>query len=435
MSYSGAIEYLYGLQKHGIKFGLDNIKRLMSALGNPERSFRSVHVAGTNGKGSTSAIIESVLRTSGIRTGLFSSPHLVSFTERIKIDGEEIGEKDVIELAAEVRSVAERLEDFHPTFFEVVTAMAFLQFRKMNTEWAIIEVGMGGRLDATNVIIPEASVITTVGLDHCEFLGRTEEEIANEKAGIIKDHVPVITAEQTPKVMDVIARKAAGKQSPLFRYNSEFSADMVSEDPGKIIFDYSGGGKYTQLKPGLQGEHQMVNAAVAVKTVEVIMDRYPALVFDIRTGVGNARLPGRIEMVQDDPPVLIDGAHNPSAVNALSVYLKRMLSSKYGRIILVAGIMKDKDIEGILRPLLPLASEIIFTSPAYGRAAPPELLAACAGSMGYFSRQARKMSEALNLAENLFMPGDLIVVTGSFYTTGEAKEALGHRGIFARLRE
>ncbi len=435
MSYSGTIEYLYGLQKHGMKFGLDNIKRLMSALGNPERSFRSVHVAGTNGKGSTSAIIESVLRTSGMRTGIFSSPHLVSFTERIKIDGEEIGEKDVIELAAEVRSVADRLEAFHPTFFEVVTAMAFLQFRKMNTEWAVIEVGMGGRLDATNVIIPEASVITTVSLDHCEFLGHTEEEIANEKAGIIKDHVPVITAEQTPKVMDVIARKAAGKQSPLFRYNSEFSAHIVSEDPEKIIFDYSGGGKYTRLNPGLQGEHQMANAAVAVKTVEVIMDQYPATVFDIRTGVGNARLPGRIEMIRDDPPVLIDGAHNPSAVNALSVYLKRILSSKYGRIILVAGIMKDKDIDGILRPLLPLASEIIFTSPAYGRAAPPELLAARAGSLGYFSRQARKMSEALNLAENLFMPGDLIVVTGSFYTTGEAKEALGHRGIFARLRE
>lgn len=434
MSYNSTIEYLYGLQKHGMKFGLDNIRRLLSEAGNPQDTFSSIHVAGTNGKGSTSAMIESMVRTGGINTGLFTSPHLVNFTERIKINGKEISAEDVISLADEVRRIAEGVDDFSPTFFEVVTAMAFLHFRKVKVDWAIIETGLGGRLDATNVILPEVSVITSIGFDHCEFLGRTLEEIAREKAGIIKNNAPVVSARQEPGVMEVIERTAEEKGAVLFRYGLGFSSELIAESGG-IRFLYKDGKASRELKLPLSGEHQRVNASMAIKVVEIISDRYPQMKFDIKKGLEHVRWPGRLEMVKTDPPVLIDGAHNPQAAGTLSVYLKKVLSSQYRRIIMVLGVMGDKDIDGILAPLLPLASEIIFTSPAYGRAAPPGLLASRAAFMGYPSRTSFSVPDAINTAEALCLPGDLIVVTGSFYTIGEVKEVLGEKGVLSRLRE
>ncbi|MBI5188953.1 MAG: bifunctional folylpolyglutamate synthase/dihydrofolate synthase, partial [Nitrospirae bacterium] len=210
MSYSETVNYLYNLQRHGIKFGLDNIIRLMSVLDNPHESFLSVHVAGTNGKGSTSAMIASILQAAGLRVGLFTSPHLVSFTERIRINDEEITEDEVISLTDEIREKSSRLKaqssDFSPTFFEVVTAMAFMYFKRRKIEIAVVEVGMGGRLDATNIIIPEVSVITSISYDHKEFLGNTLKEIANEKAGIIKDGIPVVISYQEPEAMEVIEK-------------------------------------------------------------------------------------------------------------------------------------------------------------------------------------------------------------------------------------
>jgi dihydrofolate synthase / folylpolyglutamate synthase len=433
MRYTSTIEYLYGLQKYGMKFGLDNIRKLMAALDNPQHSFASIHVGGTNGKGSTSAMIESVLRTAGIKTGLFTSPHLMNFTERIRINGEEISEKEVIDLADQVRGAAAEIADFSPTFFEVVTAIALLHFRKTKTDYAVIEVGLGGRLDSTNIIVPEVSVITSIGLDHCELLGRTLKEIAGEKAGIIKDGVPIVTAEQPPEVMEVIARKTSEHESALFRYGSEFSADMISEEP--MLFRYQGDRKYDGMKLPLLGEHQIINASMAIKTVEIIQGKYPWIKADIKKGIENVRWPGRIEMVRDYPPILIDGAHNPHAALALSKYLKNLLPTKYRRILLVMGIMGDKDVDGVMGPLLPLAAEIIFASPAYGRAASLSLLESHASSLGYTPRMASSVSAALKMAEDLFLPGDLIVVTGSFYTLGEAKEALGDKGVLSRLRE
>ncbi|MEW6109288.1 MAG: folylpolyglutamate synthase/dihydrofolate synthase family protein [Nitrospirota bacterium] len=435
MKYSSAIKYLYGLQKFGMKFGLDNIRTLLAALGNPHESFRSIHVAGTNGKGSTSAMIETILRTSGAATGLFTSPHLVSFTERIRINGQEIEENDVIELADEVRSAAEKIKDLFPTFFEVVTAMAFIHFRKTKTDWAVIEAGMGGRLDATNIITPEVSVITRIDFDHREFLGRTLKEIAAEKAGIIKDGVPVIVSGQAHEAMDVIESRAFEKKSPLYKSGRDFSSELLSDDPEETRFNYRGTGRHEGIKLSLSGEHQIFNAAIAARTIEEISARYPRLVFDIKSGLENTRWPGRLEKIKDEPPILIDGAHNPSAAEILSRHLKKLLAFKYRRIIMVIGIMNDKDIDGILKPLLPLASEIIFTSPAYGRAATPDMLAARAVSEGYSSRRASGVSDALNMAEGICLPGDLILVTGSFYTIGEAKEAAGQKGILARLRE
>ena len=434
MSFAETVDYLYRLQQYGMKFGLDNIRMLMAALGNPQDAFRSVHIAGTNGKGSTAAMTESMLRTSGVTTGLFTSPHLVSFTERIRVNGREIPEADVVSLADAVRQAAAEIPDCSPTFFEVTTAIALLYFRKMQVDWAVIEVGMGGRLDATNIVMPEAVVITGIDMDHREFLGGTLQQIAAEKAGIIKQGRPVITALQQPGVTEVLERKAAEAGSALYAFGREFSAEITAEDLTGIRIDYQGVSSYRGLAVPLAGRHQAMNAAMAVRAVEEISRAYPALRCDIARGLGWVSWPGRLQFVKEHPPVLIDGAHNPRAATVLAAYLAKALDL-YGRIILVMGIMADKDREGIMRPLLPLASEIIFTAPAYGRAASPEELAAEARSLGSLPKTAPTVSDALAMAEELATQGDLIVVTGSFYTIGEVQEALGQRGVLTRLRE
>lgn len=434
MSYEGTLTYLYSLQKFGMKFGLDNISRLMAEFDNPQDSFCSIHVAGTNGKGSTSAMIESLLRTSGVTTGLFTSPHLISFTERIRVNGKEISEAEVVSLADEVQRAVEKIPGFLPTFFEVTTAIAFLYFRKMHVAWAVVEVGMGGRLDATNILKPEASVITAIDIDHSDFLGSTLRDIAGEKAGIIKQGVPVITALQHPEAAEVLALRAEECGSGLSAYGKDFSAEITAEELVGIRITYHGDKEYNDLSLQMAGRHQALNAALAVRTIEEVKRKYPELNCDVRQGLADARWPGRLEFVKDHPPILIDGAHNPHAAAVLAEYLRKALDL-YSRIILVMGIMNDKDREGIMKPLLPLASEIIFTSPGYGRAASPETLAAEAHGLGYLAQTAQTVADALSLAEQLYLQGDLIVVTGSFYTIGEVKEALGQRGILSRLRE
>ncbi|GAB4484559.1 MAG: folylpolyglutamate synthase/dihydrofolate synthase family protein [Thermodesulfovibrionales bacterium] len=430
MRYEETIEYLFGLQKHGMKFGLDNIRRLLAAFGNPQNSFRCVHVAGTNGKGSTCATIESILRTSGAKTGLFTSPHLVSFTERIRVNGAEISENEVIGLAAEVRSVVEAMQDFHPTFFEVVTAIGFLHFQRAGVEWAVVEVGMGGRLDSTNVLIPEVSVITPVDVDHSEYLGSTLAEISREKAGIIKPNVPVVLSRQKPEALDVLLGSAQEKGAPAFCLGRDFA---VEPDSSSDAFSYRGLDSYAGLVSGLKGGHQHMNAGTAIRTVEELCRANPDLRCDMRAGVAAVSWPGRFETVKQAPRVIIDGAHNPAAAETLAAELKRLPGGC--RPVLVIGVMGDKDIRGILRPLLPLASGIVFASPAYGRSAPAGHLQKLASEMGFSSGTAASVAEAVAEAERLAGNSGLVVVTGSFYTIGEAKEALGHKGVLTRLRE
>jgi len=491
MSYSETVNYLYNLQKYGIKFGLDNISRLMSALDKPHTSFLSVHVAGTNGKGSTSAIIASILKTAGFKVGLFTSPHIISFTERIRVNGEEITESEVVSLTEEIRT---RIEDtpsltlpprgggqgwggevkLNPTFFEVVTAMALLYFKRKRVDIAVIEVGMGGRLDATNIITPEISIITNISYDHKEFLGDTLKEIAHEKAGIIKKGVPVVASYQESEAMKVIEQKAIEKNSELYIYGRDFSSVLKRNDSSGICFDYSSGDSFTinDLVLPLAGEHQMQNASVAIKAATIVLNNIPYLPphppltkggqeggYDsspvthhfIRKGFEDVRWPGRLEIIKEDPPMLIDGAHNPAAAVALSKALKKIFPGKNKKIILVLGIMGDKDARGIMEPLLPLASEIIFTSPAYSRSASPEKLAGIAASLGFFDvRIAPTMKDAVEMAIEIGLsdkrqglgnlphnpsPAPLILITGSFYTIGEAKEVLGQKGVLARLRE
>ncbi len=495
MSYDGTINYLYNLRKYGIKFGLNNISSLMSALDNPHKSFLSIHVAGTNGKGSTSAIIASILKTAGLKVGLFTSPHIVSFTERIRVNGEEITESEVVSLTEEIKTKIENTPSLtlpprgvgqgwrgepklNPTFFEFITAMALLYFKRKNIDIAVIETGMGGRLDATNIVAPEVSVIAKISYDHREFLGNTLKEIAHEKAGIIKHGIPVVASYQDPEAMKVIEKKAIEKEAELYVYGRDFSSVLKKEDISGICFDYRGSDLFTihDLVLPLTGEHQMQNASVAIKAAMIVLkDNYKLqvascrskdkehLTFNvqhstnfIREGLENVRWLGRLEIVKEDPTILIDGAHNPAAAAALSNALVKNFIGRYKKIILILGIMGDKDIEGIMEPLLPLASEIILTSPDHERAASPARLAAIAASLEFpEARTVPAVRDAIEIAikiadcgmqnaeselktipsSAICNPKSLILVTGSFYTIGEAKEAIGQKGVLARLRE
>ncbi|MBU4320208.1 MAG: bifunctional folylpolyglutamate synthase/dihydrofolate synthase [Nitrospinae bacterium] len=463
MGYAAAVNYLYGLQKHGIKLGLDNTISLLSLLDNPQNYFQSIHIAGTNGKGSTSAIIASILQAAGFRTGLFTSPHLVSFTERIRVNNEQITESDVVSLAEEIRfKIQDSRFKMTPTFFELVTAMGFLYFKRKNIDWAVVETGMGGRLDATNVLLPEASVITSIGYDHREFLGNTLSAIAEEKAGIIKNRVPVITSAQEPSVMDVIKKKADEKESRLFVYGRDFSAAVKAEDTSGSVFNYNGGSNIEDLAISLPGRHQVLNASLALKTIEIVSKKssHHALRITyhaIRNGLENIKWHGRLEFVSKEPPILIDGAHNPSAAEILAASLKEIFLRAYRRIILIIGVMSDKDIRGIMAPLLPLAAEIILTAPACERAASPQKLADCAAEMGFTNTHiAPTVKDAIDMAIKssnascvkrdalqeksldsslITHHSSLILITGSFYTIGEAKEMLCGRGILSGLRE
>jgi len=433
MAYGGTIRYLYGLQRHGIKLGLENPRRLLSLFGDPQAAFRSAHVAGTNGKGSTSAALASMLRGAGMKTGLFTSPHIVSFTERIMVDGMEIGQEEVVALADEIRAAAAGLE---PTFFEVVTVMGFLYFKRRGVDWAVVETGMGGRLDATNVLKPEVSVITTVDMDHAEFLGDDSSSIAREKAGIIKPGVPVVSANQKAGAMEVLERAAREKGSPLHVEGRDFKFVMKAAKPGRVIFDYFSGGEVMKdLVVPLSGSYQALNASLAVRAFEIISGGPARDVPDeraVREGLANVRWPGRLELISQDPPVFIDGAHNPGAARALAEALRANYLTSGNKLTLVMGIMSDKDIAGILGPLLPLASEVIFAAPDSARAARPEALSDVARELGFASKTAPSVKDALRMACAL---GHMVLVTGSFYTMGEAREALGAKGFLTGLRE
>jgi len=438
MRYKEALDYLYGLQKFGIKLGLDNSRAILAALGDPQESFKSVHVAGTNGKGSTTAAISFIMRAHGFRTGLFTSPHLYNFTERIRMDGGEITEEKIIDLTCKVKElVQERTRfpaDFSPTFFEIVTAMAFLYFREKSVQWAAVETGMGGRLDSTNVIMPEAVVITPIGIDHKEFLGNTLGEIASEKAGVIKEARPLILASQQEEALKILLRRAEEKSAPVYIYGKDFRSVLKEETPEGIVFDYKS--PVLTLKDiffPLTGDFQSVNASLAIKTAQVLGFKDEE---KIRQGLREVSLPGRLELVSSNPEIRLDGGHNPEAARALARALSHIFLKGKRRLILIAGIMSDKDIDGILRELLPIASEAIFTAPSYGRAAPPALLKSRAEALGFKAgRISNSVGDALKTAKEIARPDDLILVAGSFYTAGEAKEALSGKGTLTGLRE
>ena len=445
MSYTGAVKYLYDLQRHSIKLGLERTEKFLAVLGNPHRRYPSVHVAGTNGKGSVAAMVASMLMSDGFRVGLFTSPHLVSFTERIRINNSQISETEVVQLTDEIK---EKISDVavlagEPTFFEFVTVMAFLYFSANNVDWSVIEVGMGGRLDATNLILPEVSIITGISYDHKEFLGDSLSDIASEKAGIIKSGVPVVCSPQEPEVELILRKKADEASSPFFIYGKDFSGKLRSTDITGTRFDYNSEGcAFADLHVPLAGEHQVINACAAVQAFLLCKghDARLSTADAVREGLAAATWKGRLELVNGDPPIILDGAHNPHAASALAEFIRKQYINY--RVVLIAGIMSDKDIAGILAPLLPLAADIIFTAPNYGRSAPPALLAEHAASLGFQSTVAHSISDAIASAKKIaFSPPSklsgpaVILITGSFFTIGEAKELLGERAVLRDLRE
>lgn len=439
--YDSTLDYLYGLQKHGIKLGLTNTKELMNMLGRSHDSFRSIHIAGTNGKGSTATAVSSILVKSGLRVGLFTSPHLVSFTERISINGRPISESDVIETAHMLREKV-YATDLNPTFFEIVTAMAFYYFSRNNVDWAVVETGLGGRLDATNVLHPDVTVITNIGIDHCEFLGNNISDITNEKAGIIKPGVPLVTASLNEDVIKQLSGIACELGSEIHIYGRDFRGLITDMDDRHISISYEGYRDYHNLTVPLSGEYQLYNMCTAIRVCEILREKGLSLSGpSIKSGLQDIHLQGRLEWVSQTPPILIDCAHNPDAARSLAVSIKRLFRDK--KIILIAGIMSDKDIRGILHQLAPLAAAVILTKAKCERAALPEKLAeaiseiygAGTGSQLSSVKSAGTISEALDLAKSLCGKDHIILVTGSFYTTGEVKEILGADSTLSRLRE
>ncbi|MEW6715395.1 MAG: folylpolyglutamate synthase/dihydrofolate synthase family protein, partial [Nitrospirota bacterium] len=429
------------LRSLGIKLGLSNITKVMGLLGEPQNSFRSVHIAGTNGKGSTATAIASILTESGFRVGLYTSPHLLSFTERIKINNCQITEDKVLSITSYIQDIIAGT-DLKLTFFEFATAIAFHYFASEKVDWAVVETGMGGRFDATNVILPDVSVITSIGLDHSEFLGSSISDIAFEKAGIIKPETPVVTYAQAPEAIKQITDIAEMRNSELHVYGRDFKSALLSMDDKHITFDYIGESEFKNLSLPLSGRHQLYNASMAVRTCEILR-REGVHITDIslRNGLLKTTIEGRLERVSENPVIILDGAHNPGAADSLAVSAKELFPGK--RIITVIGVMSDKDIEGILKPLMQIAVTVVLTKPKGERAASPEKLFDTALKIQERNEDCRTYSivktssvaDALTYAKKEWREENIILVTGSFYTTGEAKEILSHAGVLSDLRE
>ncbi len=444
--YRDTLDYLFGLQKFGIKLGLDNITALLKQLGDPHVGLRAVHIAGTNGKGSTAAFLAFTLREAGYRVGLYTSPHLIDFKERIQVDGVPIAEKKVVQLTEQIRQIVNRMiregdfwaketstllpRDFDPrkatiTFFEFTTAMAFLYFQEARVEVAVLETGLGGRLDATNVIDPLLSLITSITFEHQEYLGKTLLQIAGEKAGIIKPNRPVFTTARQPEVRSLLEQKCQELQSPFYVWGRDFRGRRV----GPQVMNYQGRHhRWTKLRLGLPGKHQILNASLALAAVEVLIESGFSLDEEhLRRGLAETKWPGRLELIGDSPRILLDGAHNPGAAEVLKKNLKEDFSRR--RLVLVLGIMADKEIPKMMAHLVPLADLLILTQPRMARAASPALLRSHASSFRKPVVEVAEVRSAVKYALAEAGKEDLIVISGSLFTVGEARAFFLEQGM------
>ena len=417
-------DYLGHLQHFGIKLGLENITTLLEALGDPHRRFPSVHIAGTNGKGSVSAMLERVLREHGLRTGLYTSPHLVRVEERIRISGDEISPGRFSALLRRIRTTVDRLMAegrlvYHPTFFEVLTALAFLQFAERQVDVAVLEVGMGGRFDATNVVEPLVSVITTISMDHENHLGRTLGAIAFEKAGIIKPGVPVVCGVRRREALDEIRRRAKERGAPLIEAFGR-GRSLTSERAGRgFRFAYRTGEGIYRFSPSIAGRYQGDNAAVAIAAAEVLSKTWRPLKRSlVLRGIREARWEGRLETVSKRPPVLLDGAHNEEGVRSLADHIRGVIGRK---VILVFAAMKDKDIRTMTSVLFPQASTVILTQVPQKRSALTGEIRAAAGKSRGDIREEPDVARAVRQALSLSAGRVPVVIAGSLFLVGEVK--------------
>lgn len=413
---------MYGLRRFGIKLGLGTIRHILQGLGNPQDRFRSVHIAGTNGKGSIASTLAAILTAAGYRVGLFTSPHLVRFNERIRIAEQPISDDDVLRAHRAIQSL--HWGPREPTFFEYSTAMALHEFGRAQVDWAIIEAGMGGRLDATNAITPELSVISNISLEHRAYLGNTIAQIASEKAGIIKPAVPVVTGVKQPAAIAAVEAQALRRKAPLYRLGRHF---RVRRDRSQRFTYFGLDDIWRGLRPSLPGDHQIDNTALVLAVCELLNARGLNISMDtIRRGLDRTQWPGRLEIVSRDPFVLLDGAHNLVAAKALARYLARALEGR--NITLVAGILDDKPYSAMLQCLLPLCRRAIVTRPRIDRALTPETLYAEARKWVPEVQLTQDVDSAVRLALDTALEGEAICIAGSLYVVGEAKEAIA-RGI------
>ena len=419
MTFPDSVEYLYALgnEVKTIKMGLERIGVLLTALDHPQRACRFVHVAGTNGKGSTCAMIESGLRAAARRTGLYTSPHLVTPTERIQVDGRQVTPEEFAGAFHRIHQVAGTLLDAgsidaHPTYFETVTAMAFLLFRDFAVDTVVLEVGLGGRLDATNVVIPELSVITPIDFDHESWLGSSLRAIAGEKAGIIKPGVPVLLARQRGEALERLLEAAAEAHSPVHQ-TSSWRVENAVLHPRGCRFTAVHGDRAITVECPLAGEHQVENTLAAVAAL-VLLGIDDA---SIQQGIRMARWPGRLEKIAEKPEIILDGAHNPAGVRALAAYIQRFYQDR--KVWLVYATIRDKSVDEIGEVLSPLASEVILTAADSPRSLRPEVL------LPLFPhpkvRTTQRLADAMEIVRSEASPEDAVFVTGSLFLVGEAR--------------
>lgn len=438
MNYEAAVRYLLSLgrelaaptQASAAKFDLENINLLSERLGCPHRAYPSAHIAGTNGKGSTAAFLEAILRDAGFRTGLNTSPHLERINERIRISGEEISDEAFADVLSRVQAITEELLAAgklraHPTYFECVTAMAFEYFAQQRVEFGVFEVGLGGRLDSTNILTPVVSIITRIDFDHENFLGHSLREIAGEKAGIIKPAVPVVVAEQRPEALEVIRKRAKELLSPALDVTETFRIDNESMKDGHVRAQVTevASGWTIELSPSLPGRFQLQNALSAVAATRLLQQRgFRISDESIARGVATTVWPGRIEKIQSRPDVYLDGAHNPSAARELAHFVEETLKGR--KIFLLYGALRDKAVDEVAGLLFPLAAEVILTAPATSRAISAAQVEEIAAHYANKSTTIADAGEAIEYALSKASPDDVIFVTGSLYLVGQLRHYL-----------
>lgn len=431
-AYDETIHFIKNLTKFGINLGLERIRSLLLRLGNPQEKLKIIHIGGTNGKGSTAAILQSILRQAGYRVGMFISPHLHDYRERISINGELISREEVVKGFKKLQPIleamaAEGLE--HPTEFEVSTALALLYFSQKQPDFVLLEVGLGGEIDSTNVVTPLISVLTSIGMDHMDYLGNTLGEIAAVKAGIIKEGVPVVTSAGKPEAIKVIEQHAVRKKSKLIKVGQDVNWEKASD----YSFQYKGlKQNYTGLELSLLGEHQFMNASTALAVCELLEDySVPISENAIREGLKNVKWPGRLELISRDPKILLDGAHNVDGMKTLAKALSDYAGGLYQRerLVLCLGMLRDKEIEKAVRIIAPLAAEIIVTKPDSPRAGDWEYVAQVAKKYLGDGKVCTVEDPVLALREGLrrLNRQDMLCITGSLYMLAPVRKYLLER--------
>ena len=438
MNYESAVRFLLSLgrelaaptQASAAKFDLENITVLAERLGRPDRVYPSAHIAGTNGKGSTAAFLEAILRDAGFRTGLNTSPHLERINERIRVNCDEITDEAFADILSRVQAITEELLAAgklraHPTYFECVTAMAFEYFAQERVEFGVFEVGLGGRLDSTNILTPVVSIITRIDFDHENFLGHSLREIAGEKAGIIKPAAPVIVAEQRPEAREVIQNRAKELLSPVIDASETFRIDRRLVATGHVRAQVTEieSGWSIELAPSLPGRFQLQNALNAVAAARLLQQKgFRISDESIARGIAATVWPGRIEKVQSHPDVYLDGAHNPSAARELAHFVEESLTGK--RILLLYGALRDKAVDEVAGLLFPLAAEVVLTAPATSRAISASQVEEIAAHYANKNITIADAGEAIDYALSKASPDDVIFITGSLYLVGQLRRYL-----------